>query len=163
MIKQKTGVCIDCDNGKIVPLIAKRCQYHYWKHRDSLKKKKTVEETKSSSPQKDAMMSLWEKSNKKSEISGKNLIKFYHDYITGKENHQFFWCFAHFLSKKTYTKLKCREDGMMLLHPDEHYLIDNMTQKDRELYEKKNNCSFKIFYDKQALRKKEYNIDKKYD
>lgn len=41
MIKQKTGRCIDCPGGSPdVPLIAKRCQMHYWKHRESVNKKK---------------------------------------------------------------------------------------------------------------------------
>lgn len=34
-IKQKTGICPDCPEGKgEQPVIAGRCQYHYWKHRN---------------------------------------------------------------------------------------------------------------------------------
>lgn len=36
-IKQKIGVCLDCTDGKEKPLIAKRCQNHYWAHRNKLK------------------------------------------------------------------------------------------------------------------------------
>ena len=38
MIKQKKGKCIDCPPGAgEVPLIAKRCQQHYWRHRGKVK------------------------------------------------------------------------------------------------------------------------------
>lgn len=36
-IKQKVGQCIDCEPGPDKPLIAKRCNFHYWKYRNSLK------------------------------------------------------------------------------------------------------------------------------
>lgn len=44
MFKPKWGICIDCpaEAGE-VPLIAKRCRLHYWKHRGSLKGEKAVE------------------------------------------------------------------------------------------------------------------------
>lgn len=31
MIKQKFGICPDCHDDKSKPVIAGRCQYHYWK------------------------------------------------------------------------------------------------------------------------------------
>ena len=37
-IKQKWGICKDCNNDKEVPLIAGRCQHHYWQHRRDVKK-----------------------------------------------------------------------------------------------------------------------------
>lgn len=41
MIKPKKGICIDCPRGAgEVPLIAKRCQNHYWQYRSSLKGEK---------------------------------------------------------------------------------------------------------------------------
>lgn len=40
-MKPKQGKCIDCPTGsKDVPLIAKRCQNHYWKHREEVNKDK---------------------------------------------------------------------------------------------------------------------------
>lgn len=39
-IKPKTGNCLDCPDGIIKPLIAKRCQHHYWLYRESLSEKK---------------------------------------------------------------------------------------------------------------------------
>lgn len=36
-IQPKTGPCLDC--GKTRPLIAGRCRYHYWLHRNAVKQK----------------------------------------------------------------------------------------------------------------------------
>lgn len=36
-IKQKTGICPECGNGKVVPVVAGRCASHYWQHRASVK------------------------------------------------------------------------------------------------------------------------------
>lgn len=37
MIKKKTAICLDCDSGKEVPVIAGRCKHHYWIHRSLVK------------------------------------------------------------------------------------------------------------------------------
>jgi len=39
MIKPKYGECLDCTDGILRPLIAKRCQSHYWQYRNSITKK----------------------------------------------------------------------------------------------------------------------------
>jgi len=39
MIKPKYGECIDCNDGVQRPLIAKRCQSHYWQYRGKITKK----------------------------------------------------------------------------------------------------------------------------
>ncbi len=41
-VRIKTGICIDCSDGKEKPLIAKRCRTHYWQHRKAVKNPKTV-------------------------------------------------------------------------------------------------------------------------
>ena len=47
-IKQKHGQCLDCPAGsKDKPLTAKRCQFHYWNYRASLKPVKVKEIGKS--------------------------------------------------------------------------------------------------------------------
>lgn len=52
MIKPKLGLCQDCPkNSHIKPLISKRCKFHYWKHRASVKKNK-VNNNKSKLPSK---------------------------------------------------------------------------------------------------------------
>lgn len=42
-MKQKTGVCRDCDNGLEVPIIAGRCRNHYWQHRAQVKERERKE------------------------------------------------------------------------------------------------------------------------
>lgn len=44
MVKPKEGQCLDCS--QTAPLIAKRCQVCYWKHRASLKPKSVLKRTK---------------------------------------------------------------------------------------------------------------------
>ncbi len=39
-MRAKLGVCPDCDNGKDVPLIAGRCNTHYWQHRNKINQSK---------------------------------------------------------------------------------------------------------------------------
>ena len=36
-IKPKTGICLDCTDEVEKPLTAKRCNFHYWNYRASLK------------------------------------------------------------------------------------------------------------------------------
>ena len=36
MIKQKTGICTECGDGKTKPITAERCQFHYKKYRAEL-------------------------------------------------------------------------------------------------------------------------------
>lgn len=154
MIKNKKGICLDC--GKDTYLIAGRCKYCYWKHRNKVKADKLKSKGKSTSDQKQAMLSAWEKSDKKSSISGRSLMQFYLDYISNKPNHKFFWCFAHYLSKGVYTNLRDKEEGFAIVHPDEHELIDFGTEDKRKAYEDKHNCSFNEFYLKKSEIKLAY-------
>ena len=49
MIKQKVGRCIDCPpESEEQPLIAKRCQAHYWRYRGSLKDEKPKDQARRS-------------------------------------------------------------------------------------------------------------------
>lgn len=46
-MKTKTGTCIDCGPGSSVkPLIAGRCQSHYWKHRQHVNARKPAAKAK---------------------------------------------------------------------------------------------------------------------
>ena len=42
LIKQIFGECIDCEDGKEVPLTAKRCSYHYKLHRHQINEAKNA-------------------------------------------------------------------------------------------------------------------------
>ncbi len=49
MIKAKIGTCIDCPpDSREVPLVAERCQSHYWRYRASLKKDKALKQQRNS-------------------------------------------------------------------------------------------------------------------
>ncbi len=34
LLKHKTGICLDCTDGKEKPIVSGRCQHHYWKYRE---------------------------------------------------------------------------------------------------------------------------------
>lgn len=54
--------------------------------------------------------------------------------------------FAHILPKGTYPELQFDKDNILLVHPDEHILIDHGTQAQRREYEQKYDCDFSLFY-----------------
>jgi len=95
-------------------------------------------------------MHVWNTRKHVSEISGKNLDTV-PDFL-------FFNCFMHILSKGKYPKFKLSEKNIMLGTPLEHHLIDFGTEKERKEYEKENNCSFAVFYDKKEQLKIEDRI-----
>lgn len=66
----------------------------------------------------------------------------------------------HVLPKGKYKMLKLHPDNMMLGHPEEHTLLDQGTEEQRIEYEKKWNCSFQIFYDKQEELLKQFGLNK---
>jgi hypothetical protein len=70
----------------------------------------------------------------------------------------FLWvnCFSHVLPKGAYTKYKLNPDNILLITPEEHFLLDQGTIEQREEYEKANNCSFKPYYEKKEQLYKEY-------
>ena len=99
----------------------------------------------------DTFLELWNESNKKSFISGKDL----REYI----NSEFIWsCFAHVIPKNGMSTLvfpnkkvkdellRHNKENIVLLTPHEHFLIDQGTEKGRKQYEEECNCSFDKFY-----------------
>ena len=49
-IKQKTGICPECDGDKIVPLISGRCSGHYWQYRKRVNEAKKTGEKPTQKP-----------------------------------------------------------------------------------------------------------------
>ena len=45
-MKQKEGFCLDCTDGIEKPLIAKRCEFHYWQFRQNVNSKKNPKQKK---------------------------------------------------------------------------------------------------------------------
>jgi hypothetical protein len=67
-------------------------------------------------------------------------------------------CFAHYLSKNTYSNYRTTKEAICIVHPDEHRLIDQGTVKQREAYQLKYpETSWFVFYDKQEELKFKYN------
>ncbi len=95
-----------------------------------------------------------------SEVSGRDLSCFIN-------NTRYFNCFAHIIPKNGIIRLvftdksskdrilRLNAENIMLLHPDEHFIVDNGTEKQRNAYELKYpDADFSIYYDK-----KEYLIE----
>jgi hypothetical protein len=62
--------------------------------------------------------------------------------------------FAHILPKGRYTKFKLKKFNIILLHPEEHNLLDQGTVKQREAYAKLWNCNWdKVYELKEELLK----------
>lgn len=92
---------------------------------------------------------IWEKRSHRSELSGRSVQQF--------ENTDWYKnLFAHILSKLMYPKFRLKEQNIMIVHPDEHTLLDQGTEAGRREYEVKYNMSFQPFYDKQKELKNEY-------
>lgn len=72
---------------------------------------------------------VWNTREHKSEISGRDLSSF--------EGTSFFLnCFAHLYPKGKHPELRLVEENIMLLHIEEHYILDFGTTKHREMYVK---------------------------
>ena len=101
----------------------------------------------------DVFMEIWNESDKRSFISGKDLTQY--------QNTNFFiWCFAHVIPKNGLSNLvfpnktmkdellRHNKENIVLVDPHEHHLIDHGTEDERKEYERVTfNCSFKPFYD----------------
>ena len=135
-IKQKVGKCIDPECGprsKDVPLIAKKCRYHYWKDRASLKADKTGNPAKNSI--------ILDKSAKdiQSKVMGtyfasQSLAMPKYCEESGVRLPTFpAWlkksCMAHILKKRQdygFPSVALHPQNMIFLHPDIHTNMDNL-------------------------------------
>ena len=124
MIKQKKGQCIDCPPGSHeVPLIAKRCKFHYWQHRakeNSHSVKKAAKEARQAE-----LKVFFAKETlvmpDKCEESGQQLPK------------NTAWlrraCIAHILPKRPdfgFPSVATHPMNKIFLHPDIHANMDNL-------------------------------------
>lgn len=65
--------------------------------------------------------------------------------------------FAHVLNKKDYPLFRLNPDNVMMVHPDEHGLIDSGTTEQRKKYcDQYKNADFSIFYSKKELLLTQY-------
>lgn len=124
MIKQKKGKCIDCPPGSgEVPLIAKRCQTHYWRHRGKVKKEGAGKQAKEAraGDLKVFFASQALTFPDKCEESGQPLPK---SPAWMKKA-----CIAHILPKRPdfgFPSVAMHPSNVIFLHPDIHTNYDNL-------------------------------------
>jgi hypothetical protein len=124
------------------------CRNHQYLRTDD-KKPKGLNKYREPTGEAEIFEEIWNERPHKSEISGRDVGCF--------EDFMFPNLFAHVLPKGKYPKFRLRKDNIMILNPREHLLIDMGTQAQRDAYEKENNCSFRVFYERQEQLKQEYN------
>lgn len=115
--------------------------------------KKRIEEYKVYG-QNDMFIELWNASNKKSVISGRDL--------SNLEVDSNLWrcCFAHVLPKGKYPLYRLNKNNVLIVAPEEHSLLDQGTVEQREKYKQKwfskgYEVKWEVFYDlKEELKKK---------
>jgi len=156
-IKNKKGVCPECNNEEEKTLIGGKCNYHYWKHRKEINAAKRGTERKvrnnkpikhrSTKGQKVAtedvkfFHEIWNERNKHSEISGEFL---------GNDYNPVFM--SHILTKGAYPKFRHLKENILLMTHNEH---DSWEFRDRTtpMFKKK----FKrALYIQDKLKKKYY-------
>lgn len=128
-MKPKWGKCKDCPpEKKDQPLIAGRCQMHYWMHRREVKKKQYKRNEIQTHDTQIAMFNaIWNSREHKSWLSGISLEGY-------QETNKWYSCFAHVLAKGMFPKMKLLDKNIILLTPKEHTLLDHGTKEQRETY-----------------------------
>lgn len=90
---------------------------------------------------------LWDVKAHKSEISGRDL-----EQIT-----LFFSMFAHVLDKKKYPLFRYNPENIMIIHPEEHVLVDAGSVSSRNKYQEEHpSADFNIFYQRKEELLKQY-------
>jgi len=122
------------------------CRFHQWKRKD----KNPYRYVRKKTGELEVFEMIWKERAHKSFLSGKKLRKFSPTY------------FAHVLSKaqNKYPKFKLYKKNIILLTPEEHYLLDQGTIEQRKKYDIENNCSFDKIKQLYGELKDEY--EKKY-
>lgn len=144
-------------DGCTYPVFAKKlCKSHQHLRTDKKatqpKTKKTTKKPQyKASSERTLFDSIWSTRNRVSFVSGKNLEKY-------NALGLYLNMFAHVLSKaqNKYPKFKLYDRNIVLLTPDEHYLLDFGTEDQREKYARENNCSWQELYNLRDYLKEEY-------
>lgn len=110
--------------------------------------------------QRELFIHLWNVLPHKSVISNRNLNHFG---PIGSDYPDIFWSmFAHVLSKadNKFPKWILNPSNIVILHPEEHTLIDHGNSDQRMKYEEKHNCpgAFEKFFNLQRELTKQYEI-----
>lgn len=143
------------EDGCEYPVFAKKlCKYHQNLRTDkkpTQKKRSTIKAKIKPSGERTIFDLIWNTRDRISFVSGKSLQQY--------EGTDFYPnLFAHVLSKaqNRYPKFKLYDRNIVLLTPDEHYLLDFGTEEQREKYAEEHNCSWQPLYDLRDELKKNY-------
>lgn len=144
-------------DGCTYPVFAKKlCKYHQSFRTDKKptqpKVKKTTKKPQyKASGERTLFDSIWSTRKRVSFVSGQELDKY-------NALGLYLNMFAHVLSKaqNKYPKFKLYDKNIVLLTPDEHYLLDFGTNEQREKYAQENDCSWQPLYDLRDYLKEEY-------
>jgi hypothetical protein len=99
------------------------CRNHQYLREDY----KPYKYNKKPTGEKDVFLEIWEERERVSFVTGVELSQY-------EETDLFPNLFAHVLSKKQYPKFRLNKKNIVLLTPDEHYLYDQGTIADRQVY-----------------------------
>jgi hypothetical protein len=120
------------------------CKFHY---RYIPKNKNKPKDAKKES-QVELFMRVWNSRPHVSELSGMPLQNVFY-----KLN-----IFAHVLDKKNWPRFKYRDENIMIVAPEEHLLLDQGTERQREKYNETSPyiANWDLFYQKQKELKIKY-------
>ena len=161
MIKVKKKICIECKKEKKIwaRKMCQRCDYltkskipktdkHKVKKKPLFSLEEGTQDKDTNKPsQYNMFLDIYNKSNKVSQISGKQLVE--------PEHKMFTWQFEHILPKGTYPDLKYNKDNIMLMTWQEHFDLTNNTAKCKE------NSMYDTYFKIKEQAKENYYNDKR--
>jgi hypothetical protein len=153
----RPGLCSGCHSEQIIVKrkasgnLCNRCNSDRLKSRKEIKDRQARYEKpkKKESGELKLFVKIWKTRERVSFLTGKRLTN---------EIGTSFWfnLFAHLIPKGKYGNFRLREDNIILLTPNEHYLLDFGTEDQRNRYALENGCNWDKVYCLQEDLKKEY-------
>jgi len=144
MIKYEKDICKKCGKEKMIV----NKTHHLCYSCNQIRLHGTPHKKRKPTGEMDVFKQIWNDRPHESEISRRGLEVF-----AGRLSMLFPNMFAHVLSKKSHLSMRNEPDNIMLIHPEEHSLIDQGTEQQRKEYEQKYDCSFDVFYNKKEKLK----------
>jgi hypothetical protein len=153
-IEYRKGICSSCGEDKMIVkrtyMLCYKCNESRLDKTRGPKKKTPIKSKSKPSGELTLFKSIWSTRTQVSFLSGRDLSSV-PDYL---------WLnmFAHVLSKSQskYPKFKLYSKNIILLHPDEHFLLDHGNSDQRDKYAKKWNCDWSSIDKLREQLKREY-------
>ena len=109
------------------------CPYHQWMRTD--KKPKPFKPRNKKTGELQLFYEIWDEREHVSFLTGRTINE-------KPGSLRFVNCFGHILNKKNYPKFRLKKENIVLLDPEEHYLLDFGSEVQRQEYEFRNDCDF---------------------